>query len=89
MIKRVINNKNFFSLKTSINIKNIINAFLLKLFRHLKSMTNYIDRLKAKLKIKKFDPDQPINAWLFVLILNIVGFAGYFYLKINDIHLGD
>ena len=52
-------------------------------------MTNYIDRLKAKLKIKKFDPDQPINAWLFVLILNIVGFAGYFYLKINDIHLGD
>ena len=52
-------------------------------------MTNYIDRLKAKLKIKKFDPDQPINAWLFVLILNIVGLAGYFYLKINDIHLGD
>ena len=40
-------------------------------------------------KIKKIDPDQPINAWLFVLILNIVGFAGYFYLKINDIHLGD
>ena len=64
-------------------------AFLLKLLVHFKIMTNYIDRLKAKLKIKKFDPDQPINAWLFVLILNIVGFAGYFYLKINDIHLGD
>ena len=52
-------------------------------------MANYIERLREKLKIKKFDSDQPINAWLFVLILNIVGFAGYFYLKINDIHLGD
>ena len=52
-------------------------------------MANYIERLKTKLKIKKLDPQQPINAWLFVLILNIVGFAGYFYLKINDIHLGD
>ena len=52
-------------------------------------MANYIERLKAKLKIKKFDSNQPINAWLFVLILNVVGFAGYIYLKINDIHLGD
>ena len=52
-------------------------------------MKNYIERLKAKLRIKKFDSDQPINAWLFVLILNAVGFAGYFYLKINNIHLGD
>ena len=53
------------------------------------SMANYIERLKTKLKIKKLDPNQPINAWLFVMILNIVGFAGYFYLKINDIHLGE
>ena len=52
-------------------------------------MANYIERLKNKLKIKKFDSDQPIKAWLFVLILNIVGFAGYFYLKVNDIHLGN
>lgn len=52
-------------------------------------MANYLERLKAKLKIKKFDRNQPIKAWLFVLILNIVGFAGYFYLKINDIKLGD
>ena len=52
-------------------------------------MTNYIERLKAKLKIKKLDSDQPIKAWLFVLILNIVGFAGYFYLKANNIHLGE
>ena len=52
-------------------------------------MANYIERLKTKLKIKKFDSNQPINAWLFVLILNIVGFAGYFYLKINNIQLGD
>tara|TARA_S200000501_G_scaffold194811_1_gene183515 strand:+ start:671 stop:829 length:159 start_codon:yes stop_codon:yes gene_type:complete len=52
-------------------------------------MANYLERLKAKLRIKQIDPDQPINAWLFVLILNIVGFAGYFYLKINHIQLGD
>ena len=52
-------------------------------------MTNYIERLKNKLKIKKLDSNQPIKAWLFVLILNIVGFAGYFYLKVNDIHLGN
>ena len=89
LIRRVINNKIFSLQKTSKDINNIIKTILLKLFGHFKIMTNYIDRLKAKLKIKKFDPDQPINAWLFVLILNIVGFAGYFYLKINDIHLGD
>ena len=52
-------------------------------------MANYLERLKAKLKFKKLDSDQPINAWLFVLILNVVGFAGYIYLKINNIHLGD
>ena len=50
-------------------------------------MANYIERLKAKLKIKKLDTDQPLKAWLFVLILNIVGFAGYLYLKLNNINL--
>ena len=49
----------------------------------------YIERLKNKLKIKKLDSEQPLKAWLFVLILNLVGFAGYFYLKINNIHLGN
>ena len=38
-------------------------------------------------KIKKFDSNQPIRAWLFVLILNLIGFVGYFYLKINDINI--
>ena len=52
-----------------------------------KQMANYIERLKEKLRIKKLDSDQPINAWIFVLILNLVGFAGYFYLKVNDINL--
>ena len=51
-------------------------------------MSNYLEKLKTRLKIKKIDPDQPINAWLFVLILNVVGFAGYFYLKVNNINLG-
>ena len=50
-------------------------------------MAKYIERLKDKIKIKKFDSNQPIGAWIFVLILNIVGFAGYFYLKINNIQL--
>ena len=52
-------------------------------------MSNYIERLKNKIKIKKFDSNQPIGAWIFVVILNIVGFAGYFYLKINQIQLGN
>ena len=51
-------------------------------------MAKYIERLKNKIKIKKFDSNQPIGAWIFVLILNIVGFAGYFYLKANNIQLG-
>ena len=52
-------------------------------------MSNFIQRLKSKLKIKKIDSNQPIKAWLFVLVLNIVGFAGYFYLKVNDINLSN
>ena len=51
-------------------------------------MAKYIERLKVKIKIKKFDPKQPIGAWIFVVVLNIVGFAGYFYLKVNHIQLG-
>ena len=51
-------------------------------------MAKYIERLKEKVKIKKFDSNQPIGAWIFVVILNIAGFAGYFYLKINHIQLG-
>ena len=50
-------------------------------------MAKYIERLKDKIRIKKLDSDQPIGAWIFVVILNIVGFAGYFYLKINHIQL--
>ena len=52
-------------------------------------MSNYIEKLKNKLKIKKLDSNQPIGAWIFVLILNIVGFAGYYYLKVNHIQLGN
>ena len=51
-------------------------------------MAKYIERLKDKIKIKKFDSNQPIGAWIFVAILNIVGFAGYYYLKVNNIQLG-
>tara|TARA_B100000989_G_scaffold230803_1_gene177629 strand:- start:867 stop:1025 length:159 start_codon:yes stop_codon:yes gene_type:complete len=51
-------------------------------------MANYIERLKNKIKIKKFDTKQPLGAWIFVISLNIIGFAGYFYLKLNHIQLG-
>ena len=50
-------------------------------------MANYIERLKNKVKIKKFNSEQPIGAWIFVILLNIIGFAGYFYLKINNFQL--
>ena len=50
-------------------------------------MANYLERLRNKLKIKKIDSNQPIKAWIFVLILNIVGFIGYMYLKLNGIDL--
>ena len=52
-------------------------------------MAKYIERLKNKIRIKKLDSNQPIRTWIFVVILNIVGFAGYFYLKINHIELGN
>ena len=51
-------------------------------------MADYIEKLKNKIKIKKFDSKQPLGAWIFVIVLNLVGFAGYFYLKINHIQLG-
>ena len=51
-------------------------------------MANYIKRLKNKIKIKKLNSEQPIKAWIFVVFLNLVGFAGYFYLKINNIQIG-
>ena len=52
-------------------------------------MAKYIERLKEKIRLKKLDSNQPIRAWIFVIVLNIVGFAGYFYLKINHIELGN
>jgi len=52
-------------------------------------MSKYAERLKEKIKIKKFDSNQPIGAWIFVIVLNLIGFAGYFYLRANHIHLGN
>ena len=52
-------------------------------------MAKYIERLKNKLKLKKLDSKQPVGAWIFVIVLNLVGFAGYYYLRINHIHLGN
>ena len=70
----------YISLYSALYNWNILFIFLI--------MAKYIERLKEKVKIKKFDSNQPIGAWIFVVILNIVGFAGYFYLKVNHIQLG-
>ena len=73
------------------NLRFLINLTLYNSYKYLPSylyMTNYLERLKNKIRIKKIESDQPIGAWIFVLLLNIVGFAGYFYLKINNIQLG-
>ena len=51
-------------------------------------MAKYIEKLKDKIKIKKIDSNQPIGAWVFVVVLNMVAIAGYFYLKLNHIQLG-
>tara|TARA_A100001388_G_scaffold10996_1_gene7668 strand:- start:1217 stop:1375 length:159 start_codon:yes stop_codon:yes gene_type:complete len=52
-------------------------------------MAKYTERLKNKLKLKKLDSKQPVGAWIFVIVLNLVGFAGYYYLRVNHIHLGN
>ena len=52
-------------------------------------MTKYIERLKNKLEIKKLDSKQPFRAWLFVILLNMIGFSGFIYLKLNNIHLNN
>ena len=52
-------------------------------------MAKFLERLKQKLKIKKLDSDQPIKVWIFVLLLNLFGFAGYLYLNTNNIHLNN
>ena len=84
MIIKILIKRYFFLFKIPLNstIYNKEYSFLVFLI-----MAKYIERLKDKVKIKKFDSNQPIGAWIFVLILNIVGFAGYFYLKVNHIQL--
>ena len=85
MIIKILIKRYFFLFKIPLNstIYNREYSFLVFLI-----MAKYIERLKDKVKIKKFDSNQPIGAWIFVVILNIVGFAGYFYLKVNHIQLG-
>ncbi len=52
-------------------------------------MPKYIERLKNKLKIKKLDSEQPVKAWIFVILLNMIGFSGFIYLKLNNFHLNN
>ena len=85
MIIKILIKRYFFFFKIPLNstIYNKEYSFLVFLI-----MAKYIERLKDKVKIKKFDSNQPIGAWVFVVVLNIVGFAGYYYLKVNHIQLG-
>ena len=50
---------------------------------------SYFDKLKEKFRIKKIDPEQPKRVWIFVIILNIFGFLGYFILNSNGINLNN
>ena len=50
---------------------------------------NYFYKLKEKFKIKKLDSDQPSRTWIFVITLNIIGFMGFFVLKISGINLSN
>ena len=52
-------------------------------------MENYFQRLNNKLRIKKLDSRQPIKIWIFVILLNLIGLAGYIFLKINNINLSN
>ena len=52
-------------------------------------MPKYIERLKNKLKFRKLDSKQPVKAWIFVILLNLIGFSGFIYLKLNNIHLNN
>ena len=84
MTIKIRNKRNFILFKIPSN-QTLYNK---KYFFIFLIMAKYIERLKEKVKIKKFDSNQPIGAWIFVVILNIIGFAGYFYLKVNHIELG-
>ena len=50
---------------------------------------DYSYKLKEKFRIKKIDSDQPNGIWIFVIILNIIGFIGLFVLKFNNINLSN
>ena len=86
MIIKIQNKRNFFLFKIPLNSNNYNEVYY---FLVILIMAKYIERLKDKIKIKKFDSNQPIGAWILVAILNIVGFAGFFYLKINHIQIGN
>jgi len=50
---------------------------------------NYFYKLKEKFRIKKIDSEQPRETWIFVIILNIIGFLGFFVLKFYGINLSN
>ena len=50
---------------------------------------NYFYKLKEKFRIKKIDSGQPSRIWIFVITLNIIGFMGFFILKIYGIDLSN
>jgi len=50
---------------------------------------SYFDKLKEKFRIKKIDSEQPSGIWIFVIILNIIGFIGFFFLKSYGINLSN
>ena len=50
---------------------------------------NYFHKLKEKFRIKKIEYEQPSGIWVFVIILNIIGFMGFLLLKLYGIDLSN
>ena len=48
---------------------------------------NYLHKLKEKFVLKKIDSKQPIGTWIFVIILNIFAFIGYFVFNLYGINV--
>tara|TARA_Y100001978_G_C23624125_1_gene400021 strand:+ start:633 stop:776 length:144 start_codon:yes stop_codon:yes gene_type:complete len=41
----------------------------------------FYQRFLEKIKIKKFDQNQPLRIWVFVIFLNFIGLLGYIFIN--------
>ena len=65
----------------------LIDDLKLRQITFLKMRKNYFHNFKEKFIIKKLDSKQPIGIWIFVFILNIIAFIGYYVFNFYGINL--